>query len=148
MNLAPFRQDHPHTCLPACIRIVLDYRGFQHSEDELAEACGSLPAWGTLPSDAIDGLERLGYQALWFENASLERLMALLEQDWPVIVFLRAADLPHGHTGLHAAVLASLEGGDAIIVDPALGEEARLSLSDFLQAWSALGNQGMVVWAA
>jgi ABC-type bacteriocin/lantibiotic exporter with double-glycine peptidase domain len=146
MKLSAFRQGQPHTCLPACIRIVLDYRGRSHTETELAQACGSTPIWGTLPSEAVEGLERLGYRALWFEDASLERLIGLLEQDWPVIVFLRAADLPQGRAGIHSIVLARLEAGKIVYVDPALGAEAHMKLSDFIHAWSALGNQGMVVW--
>ena len=146
MKLPLFRQEHPHTCLPACIRIVLAYRGQQHSEAELAQACGTVPVWGTLPAEAVNGLESLGYRALWFENANLERLVQLLDQDWPVIVFLRAADLPHGRAGLHAVVIAGLESGYVIFVDPAVGTEVHLSLNKFIYAWLALGNQGMVIW--
>ncbi len=146
MKLTPFRQQQPHTCLPACIRIVLDYWGKEHDEAELAQACGSVPVWGTTPAEAVDGLERMGYRALWFENASLERLIALLDQNWPVIVFLRAADLPHGRAGLHSVVVAELQAGDVIYIDPSLGAEARMSLDQFVRAWSALDHQGMVVW--
>ena len=146
MNLPLFRQTRPHTCLPACVRMVLAYWGHQHSEAELAQACGILPVWGTTPSAAVEGLERMGYRALWFENASLERLLHFLEQDWPVIVFLPAADLPHGRAGLHAVVVAALESAEIVCADPALGTQVRLSLSDFLRAWPALDNQGMVVW--
>jgi ABC-type bacteriocin/lantibiotic exporter with double-glycine peptidase domain len=146
MNLPLYHQEQPHTCLPACIRIVLAYKGKEHTEAELAEVCGSVPIWGTLSSEAVDGLEGLGYQALWFENADLERLLELLAQDWPVIVFLRAADLPHGRVGLHAVVVAGLEAEHIVCVEPALGIETKFALKDFLHSWSVLGNQGMVVW--
>lgn len=146
MNLKPFHQEQPHTCLPACVRIVLDYWGHPHSEEELAQAFHSVPLWGTLPGDVIAGLEELGYRGLWFENAGLERLLALLDQDWPVIVFLRAADRPRGRTGLYAVVVSGLKTGQVLCMDPAIGEEVRLSLEVFLRAWSALDNQGLVVW--
>ena len=87
MKLARFRQTQPHTCLPACIRIVLDYWGKSHTEAELAQACGAVPVWGTPPDQAVEGLTQLGYHALWFENATLDRLAKLLAQDWPMIVF-------------------------------------------------------------
>jgi predicted double-glycine peptidase len=127
---------------------VLDYLGFRHEEAELAQACGSLPAWGTLPSDAINGLEKLGYRALWFENASFDWLLSLLEQDWPVIVFLMAANLSHGKTGLHAVVLSEFQGDQAVFMDPSLGTEIQMVVGDFLRAWSALDNQGIVIWKA
>lgn len=146
MKLPLFRQEQPYTCIPACVRIILAYRGHEIAEAELAQACGSVPIWGTLPLEAVSGLERLGYHALWFENANLERLITLLEQDWPVIVFLRAIDLPHGRAGVHAVVVAELDAGQIVCVDPILGEEIRFDLNVFLHAWSALDNQGMVVW--
>ncbi len=146
LQLTPFKQEHPHTCLPACIRMVLAYWGRDYAESELAQVCGAIPVWGTLPSDAVEGLTSLGYHALWFEYATLERLLALLAQSWPVITFLRASDLPHGRAGLHAIVLEGIEADKAVYVDPALGTELRMPLADFLTAWSALDNQGMVIW--
>lgn len=146
LNLIPYHQEQPYTCLPACIRIVLAYYGQEHTETELVKVCESVPVWGTLPERAITGLEHLGYRALWFENASLERLLSLLEQNWPVIVLLRAPDLPHGRAGVHAIVIGGIEQGEVIYIDPALGTEARMALYSFLQAWAALDHQGMVVW--
>ncbi|MDM8530706.1 C39 family peptidase [Anaerolineales bacterium HSG25] len=141
-----FAQEYSHTCLPACIRIVLAYRGKHHSETELAKICRTVPVWGTSPAMAVDGLEEFGYRALWFENATLERLFDLLAQDWPVIVFLRATDIPHGRAGLHAVVVSEWVSGEFLYVDPAQGEEKSLPLDDFIRAWATLGNQGMVVW--
>ena len=148
MKLTPFKQEYPHTCLPACLRMVLSHLGREHTEAELARVCGSIPFAGTSPEAAIEGLEQLGYRALWFENATLERLTSLLEQNWPVIIFLRATDLPHGQSGLHALVLQEIERGQVITLDPALGKEFRMKLNTFLSIWAKLGNQGMVVWLA
>lgn len=46
MKITPFRQEYPHTCLPACIRMVLDYLGDTHSEAELG--CGAVSLNGEL----------------------------------------------------------------------------------------------------
>ena len=40
-------QEHPWTCLPACIRMVLAYRGRTIGEAEIAAACGTAPFRGT-----------------------------------------------------------------------------------------------------
>lgn len=146
MNIVPFRQEHPETCLPAAIRMVLHYLGREYSEAELAKICGTIPRLGTPPDAAVAGLEKAGYGALWFENATLERLTRLLEQHWPVIVFLHASALTHGRSGFHAIVLTAVRGGEVVAVDPALGKEIRMSLNAFLNAWAMLDNQGMVVW--
>lgn len=34
-----------------------------------------------------------------------------------------------------------------VYADPAVGAELRMDLGEFLHAWAALANQGMVVWA-
>jgi hypothetical protein len=88
----------------------------------------------------------MGYHALWFENATRERLTEFLSQNWPVIVFLRASDLPHGRVGLHAVVLVDIGDGQVTCLDPSLDRPLTLKLSEFLSAWKILGNQGLVVW--
>lgn len=128
--------------------MVLSHLGREHTEAELAYVCGSIPLVGTSPEAAIEGLEQLGYRALWFENATLERLTSLLGQNWPVITFLRAIDLPHGKSGLHAIILCEIEREQVVTIDPALGKEFRMPLNTFLSIWAKLGNQGMVVWLA
>ncbi len=142
-----FKQEFPHTCLPACVRMVLAYQGYTHNEEELAQAFGTVPFLGTPPENVVAGLQNLGYHGLCFENATMDRLRHLLGHDWPVIVFLRAADLPHGRAGLHAVVVVSIESQSVICQDPSLGHSnLRLTMSSFLRAWSALDHQGLVVW--
>jgi len=58
--------------------MVLAYRGLEYSEGELAWAFGTVSGLGTNPEGVIVGLEGMGYHALWFENATLERLVDLL----------------------------------------------------------------------
>lgn len=148
MKLAPFRQERPETCLPAAIRMVLHHWGRDYSEKELVEICGTVPRFGTPPDAAVAGLEKAGYGALWFENATLERLIRLLEQNWPVIIFLPASALPHGRSGFHAIVLTAVKEREIVAMDPALGKEFRMALNAFLRAWALLDNQGMVVWVS
>lgn len=88
-----FRQTKPYTCLPACVRMVLAYRGHNYSEDDLVAVFGIRPHVGTLVDDAVAGLKKMGYQAKWFEKMTLPELRQLLDGYWPVIVLLRAKDL-------------------------------------------------------
>ena len=57
--------------------MVLAYRGRKHDEQELVQALGTVRGLGTNPESAITGLESMGYHALWFENATLERLLVV-----------------------------------------------------------------------
>ena len=128
--------------------MVLAYRGKKHSEQELVRDLGTVRGLGTNPESAITGLESLGYHALWFENATLERLIDLFGYDWPVIVFLRAANWPHGRAGLHAVVLVEIDDEQTSCLDPSLDQPLTLELSIFLSAWRILGSQGLVVWVS
>lgn len=47
LDVPLLRQEHAWTCLPACIRMVLAYRGRLFEEAEIAAACGTVPLRGT-----------------------------------------------------------------------------------------------------
>ena len=146
LDVPLLRQEHPWTCLPACIRMVLAYRGRLIEEATIAAACGTAPLRGTQPEKAVEGVQQLGYHALWFEDAALSRLQDLIAHDWPVIVFLRARDLPAGKHGLHGVVVAGVESDNVIIADPQSNSRYTMARKQFLSAWEALDAQGMVVW--
>lgn len=126
--------------------MILAYHGHTHTEEELVQAFNTVPGLGTQPHHVVSGLQALGYHALWFERASMDRLKELLASEWPVIVFLRAQDLPYGQTGLHAVVLTGIREDRAIALDPTLDEELALDLTHFDEMWANLGRQGMVIW--
>lgn len=111
--------------------MVLAYHGEEYREEELVQLFKPIPDLGTHPTDAVNRLEAMGYHALWFENASLNCLTELLNHQWPIIVFVLAADLPHGKSGLHAMVVIGMENRQVVCLDPALDNEARYDLSFF-----------------
>lgn len=141
-----FQQSTPYTCLPACVRMVLSFLGFEHTERELADAFGTVPLLGTPPENVVSALEEMGYHALWFENATAERLHALIEHQWPVIALLQASDLPDGVAGLHAVVITSLADDQIAFLDPMQTSPTNMPETEFLQAWRNLDSQGIVVW--
>lgn len=146
LDVPIFAQEHSWTCVPACIRMILAYQGDVRNEHEIAEACATRAPVGTLPEKAVDGVAKLGYRALWFENADFERLESLISHGWPVIVFVRAEDLPHGRRGLHSAVVVGITDRVVVMADPALGRSFEMNVADFERAWRVLNAQGMVVW--
>lgn len=122
------------------------FRGQHHTETELAQAFNTVPLLGTLPENVVSGLEETGYHALWFENATLDRMRALFDHGWPIIALLRAADSPHDTAGLHAVVVTGLAGEEITFLDPARTSQTTMRESHFIQAWSKLDHQGIVVW--
>ena len=146
LSVPHFQQATPYTCLPACVRMILAFRGQYHSEAELAQAFNTIPLLGTLPEHVVSSLEGMGYHALWFENATVDRLRALLDHGWPIIALLRAVDLPQGTAGLHAVVVIGVASVEITFLDPTQSCPTTMEEFDFVQAWSKLDHQGIVVW--
>ncbi len=141
-----FQQETPYTCLPACIRMVLAFLGDDQSEQKLVLAFQTAPGWGTLPEHIETTLTTWGYGVRWFEGATLERLEQLHANNFPVIAFLRAVDLPHGTGGLHAVVIVDSDEQTITCLDPVLDHDLKLDLAEFLRIWARLNQQGMVIW--
>ncbi|MFQ6042534.1 MAG: cysteine peptidase family C39 domain-containing protein [Candidatus Poribacteria bacterium] len=66
INLSKIKQEKTYTCLPACLRIVLNYLGVSLTEEEIADACNTTEA-GTTLADAVHAVHSLGF------NATLKR---------------------------------------------------------------------------
>jgi len=126
--------------------MVLAFLGDDQPEQKLTLAFQTAPGWGTLPEHVETALMTWGYRVRWFEGATLERLEQLHANNFPVIAFLRAVDLPHGTVGLHAVVVVGLDEQSVTCLDPVLEQELTLDLATFLRIWSRLNNQGMVIW--
>lgn len=76
LSVPHFQQATSYTCLPACVRMVLSFLGYGHTESELATAFGTVPLLGTPPENVVSALEEMGYHALWFENQITDRISA------------------------------------------------------------------------
>lgn len=146
LNVPHFRQQDAQSCVPACARMILAHLGVDYSESLLVKQFRTNRLLGTSPTNAVNGVESLGHHALWFENATIDRLHTFLDSNWPVIIFLQASDLPHGKRGVHALVLVAATTAHLTFLDPTLDIPFTLTLSSFEQAWYAMDNQGMVIW--
>jgi ABC-type bacteriocin/lantibiotic exporter with double-glycine peptidase domain len=145
IDLTPFPQSQPYTCVAACLRTVLAALGAAYSEEDLARACHTDPSGATL-SDAAAAAQSLGFNALFIPEATFEMLTGWLQRGVPMIVGIAAEALAHGATGGHAVVVCGLEQGQVLVVDPAIGVERRLDLEAFLRAWHRRHNRGLVVF--
>jgi ABC-type bacteriocin/lantibiotic exporter with double-glycine peptidase domain len=126
--------------------MVLAYYGKLYTEQELAFALQTVPLLGTLPENVAPALEEWGYHVRWFENGTIEQLTKLLAQRTPVIIYVRAADLPDGGNGLHALVLAGIDQRAVVLLDPTRKKDLRLAIKTFTQIWAKFGNQAIVIW--
>jgi ATP-binding cassette, subfamily B, bacterial len=144
LEVPAFRQEQSHTCLPACLRVVLAYLGRRLPEAELAALCGTRRV-GTSLRGALEALDELGCDALYLPRGTLEDLALYLSADRPVIAFLRLEELGAGIVGSHAVVVCGLTETNVWVVDPSAGDEVALEVEVFLRSWSAQGSEGLVV---
>jgi ABC-type bacteriocin/lantibiotic exporter with double-glycine peptidase domain len=145
LEVAPLRQTLPQTCLPACLCMVLEYLGRKHSEEELARICGTRRI-GTRPTDAVEGLENLGYDCALARGIGLDELSSYLLDDRPVIAFLRLEDYSANVAGAHAVVVTGVSDEEVVFVDPLSGGEHVLLVREFLAIWSRRGGEGLIVF--
>jgi len=144
LNVPSHRQQETYTCLPACIKAVLEYYGVSLEEETVAIACQSTPA-GTVAELALAGIRMLGYEGALVEEGTLGFLLSSLTEGQPVIAFVDGAELPYARGGSHAVVVCGYEAGQVICMDPALGRVVELDLLTFLRAWAGLGWEGLLV---
>jgi len=144
LNVPSYRQGESYTCLPACIKVVLEYFGTCLAEDTIACACRTTPA-GTIAELALDGIRTLGYDGALMERGTVGVLLSVLDAGNPVVAFVDGAELPYGTGGVHAVVVCGYEAGDVACMDPALGQHVALDIITFLRAWSGMGYEGLLV---
>jgi ABC-type bacteriocin/lantibiotic exporter with double-glycine peptidase domain len=145
IELRPFQQKKPSTCLPACLRIVLDYFGMKTSEAELAEACRTNQR-GTKLKDAATAMRSQGYDVIELKEADLFELVDYLEQGAPIIAAVDAGQLSYGGAGTHAVVIHALEKNRVHYIEPALGRSIVIDLITFFKAWDSFSCSGLVIY--
>jgi len=139
-----FQQETDYTCLPACIRIVLNFFGDEKPEKEIASACHTTNA-GTRFRDAVHAIRSVGYEVTQIQDGSLDELFTSILNKEPVIVALGAEHLPYGDFGSHAVVIIGFEGNNAVLIEPAFGKEIKIDLLEFLKAWQSRGKKGIII---
>lgn len=144
VEIVPVRQEHRHTSLPACLRMVLAYLGRGWGEADLASLAGTRSV-GTSALGALRALDALGCEYRHLYGADLDVLRDHLEDDRPVIAFLRLDALSSGLIGRHAVVVCGLDEDEVIYADPMSGDTSRLPVREFLAAWTAHAREGIVV---
>jgi ABC-type bacteriocin/lantibiotic exporter with double-glycine peptidase domain len=70
IDLLALRQGTPHTCLPASIRIVLNYYGYEISEEAIAEAC-QVNRRGARFDHAVQAIRPFGFAITRFKEGNL-----------------------------------------------------------------------------
>jgi len=122
-------------CLPACAEMILASFGHLMDQKDLARLPGT--SWLGTPSSNVRRLASLGY-AVAYGEASLEEIATYLEQEIPVIAFVRTSDLPYWQTDTaHAVVVVGIDEHQVYVNDPYIAEAPQpIPQEAFLLAWA------------
>ncbi|NCP34602.1 MAG: hypothetical protein COW34_01930 [Armatimonadetes bacterium CG17_big_fil_post_rev_8_21_14_2_50_66_6] len=138
------KQETPWTCLPVCVRMVLEFHGFPRSEGEISNLLETTPL-GTRSAN-VWALRRWGFHADR-EPLALARVEASLEGNLPVIALVWTRELPHWQTDdPHAVVVVGLTADSVYLNDPAK-DQAPLACprETFMAAWARTANLAIVI---
>ncbi len=146
-NLLPVphhKQSHAGACLPASVRMVLEFLGQPISEADLARWLGA-QAFGT-PVPNLHRLEQMGF-AVTYESVTLATLRAHLEAGRPCLVFVRTGDLSYWDEDTAHVLVAIGIDDEAIYVNDSAFDVApqTIPLDHFLLAWSEFDHRCAVI---
>ena len=146
IDLTCLAQEADHSCLPACIRMVLRHHGHEYSEAEICAACETTER-GTGHEQGAMGIAKLGFKVIKLEDVPLDTLLKFIFQGTPVIVLVYVSLLPYAKKqgGLHAVLIAGVDDDYISFIDPARAEEIEIDLDTFLAAWDKRGRLGLVI---
>ena len=149
MNSLPFfPQEHPESCVPACVRILLAHYGQAYSESEIY-ACCQTDFNGTLPSTVIHCLQSLGFKATAPRLSGFDALLEELTVGQIIpIVYINLAPLL-GINVIHAVLVQAIDiaDGEIQVIDPAYPPNGRrvFALELFEVAWKLARYQTILV---
>ena len=137
-----FRQETPHSCVPACLRMVFASHGVNLREDEIRAACDST-SFGNGALNAVDAARSFGFPRSGKHTLSFDELADLIEDGKPPIVFVSLKPID-GVRETHAVVVIALSDASVTLLDPMTGERT-IAAQVFRAAWASRYNLTIVV---
>lgn len=137
-----YKQETLHSCVPACLRMVLAGFGLKITEAELRRVCDTTPL-GTNALKAVDCARLLGFVQTAKHTLTVEELTVLTAGGVHPIIFVSLLPID-GFRDTHALVVIEVSERDVAVYDPLAGER-RLSLPAFNAAWAMRHNLAIII---
>jgi len=151
LSVKPFQEMlHASMCGPASLKMVLEFYGVEHTEEELAKLCETDPDLGTSDEGIKKTAESLGFTVEIKNNSTFEDIRAWLNEEVPVIVnwFTRGridypeSDVPDGHL----SVVVGLDDKYIYLQDPEIGKLREIARDDFFGVWFDFTGEQINSW--
>ncbi|MGH9832551.1 MAG: cysteine peptidase family C39 domain-containing protein [Blastocatellia bacterium] len=139
-----FAQEHPASCIAACLRIVLSSFGTQRAEQEIRQMLGN-PRYGLTLEQATAKLLEGGAVAEWRADWGLDDLRdCVRDGNYPIVGVERRY---FGHpSAAHAVVVVDARATEVEMLDPLLGPAPRVTLIEtFAAAWRNAGQEVLIL---
>lgn len=128
LNLKLIKQT-PGYCGPACAKMVLDYYGFEKSEEFIARAIGATHEDGCDPWEIVRGMKKLGFKSFYKKSSSLKEVQEYLNKNIPVIIDWN----PRGYG--HYSVIVAITPKRVYFADPKKDKIVFFTKAKFLSRW-------------
>lgn len=146
MRVPFYRQQKPHTCGPAVLRMALAAHGLRYTERYLARLAGTNAMHGTSNFGLMRVLRTLGVPYSTEYRTRYRSLAAYAHEgvaivDWmPQYVYPEHPEFVHSRefdpeTDGHYAVVVSAAPRFVTLQDPVLGRRVRVTRAEFVRAW-------------
>lgn len=142
-----YRQEKPHTCGPACLRMVLASMGTYKSEDVLVDLCGTT-LMGTGRRELKLAATQMGFNAVLIERTTRHDVERYLEESRPIIALVDPRQLYlHATETSHGVVIIGFSADEIIFHDPAGRPDTSIAWERFRHAWwERHEGRGIVIW--
>ena len=142
-KLTFYKQETPHSCVPACLRMVLSSFGVDLSEEQLCKLCDCTAFGGTDALKVVDAARQLGFCNTIKSTLSMEELLTQINSGCYPIVYVNLLPID-GYKSSHAMIVIEVEESDISVYDPLQGKR-KISRSIFEKAWMIQRNLSIMV---
>lgn len=143
--IAWFRQEHPASCVAACVRMVLSGFGQMLEESRIREILGN-PRFGLTLTQAARKLLEIGAVAEWHDDWNLDDLRdSVRDGNFPIVGVERRF---FGHkSATHAVVVIAVRSTEIEFLDSLSDspEPNKATRETFLSAWESAGHEALIL---
>ena len=141
IKLKPFKQSYG-CCVPANCKMVMDYFGFEQTEDFWKKKTGKYfingdtgkREYGYWEDKFLKFVKTIGYHGFCKDNSDVKEIESFIKKDITVMVNWFSPK-----EGAHFSVVVGFDKNKIFLADPAFGKIKKYELDWFLKRWSDHG---------